>query len=171
MTNEHRPVVLAACALMLGCGGDHRLITTPDFTPDAGPADRVVGAVTLVGDIEQLITFNAASFLDGSVSGRFSVRGPEVLGTIRDFSGRIECFTITGTEVRIAGVIEQSDPPITEADRAVWIVQDNGSGTPNPPDQSTFVHRVRDVDAVLHCAGGTNPPLFPITSGNVEIVS
>ena len=82
--------------------------------------------------------FNATTKTDGSADGWFTYRDVED-GTPFSADGPVTCLTVIGRDAWIGGVIRKSNDPTVEGLGAWWHVTDNGEGTNDPPDVTTFL--------------------------------
>jgi len=116
-------------------------------------------------DTWRTFSFAALRGADGTVDGTFHLRMHDPAGGA-NLSGRVDCFTIVGNEVWLAGVIEKGGPAAGTA--AGWRVVDNGEGNQGPPDQIT--RQRRNIDPVAWCADlPTIQVLQDVVAGNIVI--
>jgi len=128
------------------------------------------------GAAPRRITFAAVRHADGSVSGEYLLNTPgvEIPGFFTRIHANIICFRIVGNEARIGGVVDQSsDPGFLGRDMA-FLAKDNGEGFNNPADRLSppFIPTGIENFAATFCeesAQLSDPPLYPIENGNVQI--
>jgi hypothetical protein len=165
-----RKITLAAVAAALvfaGVGGA------------AGAVGSATGGSRLVAhDVFGLQTlelqdfgFNARLQPDGMADGWFTYRDVED-GIPFDAKGPVTCLTVVGADAWIGGTIEHSNDPGVVGLGGWWHVRDNGEGTSDAADLTTFLG-IGSVDQTQ--AFCENHPAFrfpfAIEGGNIQVRS
>jgi hypothetical protein len=171
-----RPSLVAATAMCLGAGV-WACAEPPTAVQDVA-AQSVMGpvAASVTGSghfalpadgVWRTFSFAALEGADGSVSGTFHLR-THVAGGGAKVSGGVDCFSIVGNEVWLAGTIEKAVNPDIVGIAVGWRVVDNGEGSGAAPDQVS--RQWRRVDAAGYCEEKpVDQPLFDVEAGNIQI--
>jgi hypothetical protein len=152
----------------------------------AGAPTKVSGGVKFnPGYGPNFLSFVAIQMADGSVNGQaqFQFRADETSGEV-SFSShfRIDCMHFLDDHTAIlGGVVTFDTEPSFIGTTAIFVVQDNGRGTANAPDQSSFPYYSANVGIELNCetaaalieSGAVNMEdmLHPVLAGNIQIKS
>ena len=117
----------------------------------------------------QNFDFNAKVKSDGSTDGWYTYREVDD-GVPYLFKGPVTCLTVIGQDAWIGGVIENSNDPTYTGLSAWWHVRDNGEGSGDPPDITTFAGVGSAEETAAFCAAH-NPfrHPFPIDGGNIQV--
>jgi hypothetical protein len=117
----------------------------------------------------QHFSFNARAQADGTADGWFDYRDVED-GAPFDASGPVWCMTVIGNEAWIGATIESSNDPSVVGQGGWWHVVDNGEGSGDPPDVTSFLGVGNAQQTQAFC---DNHPAFrfafPIDGGNIQV--
>lgn len=113
--------------------------------------------------------YKAASRSDGSADGHYTYREIDD-GVPFDASGPVTCMTVIGDQAWIGGTITDSSDPTVNGSGSWWHVTDNGKGSNDPADITTFLGIGTLAQTQAFC--DTYPPYkhpFPIDGGNIKV--
>lgn len=113
--------------------------------------------------------YKAKTGKDGEADGRYTYREIDD-GVPFDASGPITCMTVIGNQAWIGGTITDSSDPTVIGSGSWWHVTDNGQGSKDPPDITTFLGIGTAAQTQAFC--DTYPPYkhpFPIDGGNIKV--
>ena len=104
---------------------------------------------------------------DGAATGTFSFLSTTSDGTeVNRFSGMVTCMVVDGHRAAIKGVVEQSVGDIPVGGEITWWIDDNANvGAPDTISARTV------STFGLPCGSFDEPLVFPITSGDIEVVA
>jgi hypothetical protein len=143
-----------------------------------GPASATGGSHLVAHDVFGLQTlelqdfgFNANAKPDGTADGWFTYRDVED-GVPFDAKGPVICLTVIGDDAWIGGTIDQSNDPSVVGLGAWWHVRDNGEGSGDVADVTTFLGIGSLAQTQAFC---DNHPAFrfpfSIQGGNIQVRS
>jgi hypothetical protein len=121
--------------------------------------------VLIVNDFEERWSFNANRDHDLTARGEFELT-TRIFGSLITAHGDIVCFTVSGNQARLGGIVTQSNSASFVGTTVIWSVADNGEGKNSPPDEATSY---KPGDPTTHCLGVDPPDYLPVQSGNVQV--
>jgi hypothetical protein len=106
-----------------------------------------------------------------AAKGRYEMELTTATGRQNKVHGDVICMGISGNTARIAGRITKLwvnnvQVPIAGPTHNVWVVVDNGEGT---PDQVSLMQYTIAPGGQFHCATGLPSVVFPNQEGNVQV--
>ena len=183
MKTTNTASLVIASIVLLGCADDafrneptaSAISPSPNVTQTPGSSATGAGQI-ISGAAPRRISFTAVRHADGSVSGAYLLNTPgvEIPGFFTRIHAQIICSRIVDNQARIGGVVDQSsDPGFLGRDMA-FLAEDNGEGANTLPDRLSppFIPTGIENFAATFCeepAQPSDPPLLPITNGNVQI--
>ena len=117
----------------------------------------------------QVFGFNARLKADGSADGWFTYRELDD-GSPYTADGPVTCLTVIGNDAWIGATIEHSNDPASVGMGSWWHVTDNGEGSSDPRDVTTFLGVGTQERTRAFCS--SHPPYahpFPIDRGNIQV--
>jgi hypothetical protein len=182
MTWRGAGISLSVMAIVLGVAGckssteprdeDEFGVGTAGSLVTTGGASGTPNEITFIVDLfTQRMSFNARG--GESASGVFNFTG-KVGGLEQHIHGDILCYSISGNQARVAGVITTSDQLALLNQEALWMVEDNGEGSNGPiRDRITNYRAAPPGSAQAYCfppvAIVDDPDMYQIETGNVQV--
>ncbi len=118
-------------------------------------------------------SFTASRHAEGTVGGQWErIRRQEGTASESKSHGVVTCMVIVGNEAWLGGYATSglwSEPP---NNHVRWHVRDNGEGPGSTPDQISLQNvGVSSAGTANYCANApTNPDLFELEAGNIQII-
>jgi hypothetical protein len=117
----------------------------------------------------QSFGFNARLKGDGRADGWFTYRELDD-GSPYTADGPVTCLTVIGNDAWVGGTIEHSNDPASVGMGGWWHVTDNGEGSNDPADITTFLGVGTQEQTQAFCS--SHPPYrhpFPIDRGDIQV--
>jgi hypothetical protein len=165
---------LAALAAVIGLSAIQPATAGPGVVASAtGGAHWTIALPNPFGVVveNRTLAFNAHSYADGSVGGRFEYH-QVVEGEAFTFNVAVTCMNVyDGNRAKIGGVIEVSNDPTLPPGVYAWFqVFDNGEGAGAPPDRSSLIGFGNEAANEAFCNSPNLPRFGPWdVDGNVQV--
>lgn len=130
-----------------------------------GPSASGQARITFEGE-NQIFSFHARRFPDGSVRGTFQA---QVQAFGERFHGEINCLSISGNIASMSGVVTGSNIPIAVGALVAFQVQDHGEGASAQDEWSDVAISLGALPDCFEVAALGDISNVPVEGGNVQV--